>query len=266
MLAVPKPPPGKPETVMTTNPEQRKGRNSFARKSSNISRPDFMALQRSVRLADQLYEQILDQIVRGKIPMGTRLPSETELCRLFDVSRPVVREAIFRLQADGTVATRHGAGTYVLIQPKDEFSLANSIGDAAELAFCFEFWGVLGSEAAYFAALRRTREEMKNIEIAVADSDAGSGGSGPKISFHVAIARASHNNMFQSSLEELLAYLFTERVCEKFLPSVTNAKGLKTIRAEQLRIRDAIKSRKPEAARKAMRSHIDNIRATIIGD
>ena len=44
---------------------------------------------------------------------GEKLPSESQLCELYGVSRPVVREALSRLQADRVVISRHGSGTFV---------------------------------------------------------------------------------------------------------------------------------------------------------
>ena len=52
---------------------------------------------RAPRLADQLYDQLLQQITQGVYPENCRLPSEFDLCAAFGVSRPVVREALFRL-------------------------------------------------------------------------------------------------------------------------------------------------------------------------
>ena len=70
------------------------------------------------RLADQLYERIVSQIVSGTLPTGERLPPRARLCDIFGASRPIVREAIIRLQADGLVVTRHGAGTCVARAPE----------------------------------------------------------------------------------------------------------------------------------------------------
>ena len=65
----------------------------------------------------QLYERVLSrltaQIADGVLKPGDRLPSERELARRLQVSRPVVREAIGALQNERLVWTRHGAGTYV---------------------------------------------------------------------------------------------------------------------------------------------------------
>jgi GntR family transcriptional regulator len=49
----------------------------------------------------------------GELPPGTQLPTEPELMVTYDVSRHTVREALALLRADGLVAPRQGAGTYV---------------------------------------------------------------------------------------------------------------------------------------------------------
>ena len=60
-----------------------------------------MPPQRRGRLADHVYGRLLEDIVSGRYEVGDRLPAETELAETFEVSRPVVREALNRLQADG---------------------------------------------------------------------------------------------------------------------------------------------------------------------
>jgi GntR family transcriptional regulator len=67
--------------------------------------------------AVSLYMQIAEQLKRdidlGLYAAHGKLPTESELTRLFDVSRVTVRQAIARLLADGYVVTRQGKGTYV---------------------------------------------------------------------------------------------------------------------------------------------------------
>ena len=64
---------------------------------------------RYLALADDLAEDI----IAGRYPVGSMLPSETELCERYDVSRYTVREAIRRIQSVGLVSTRQGLGTRV---------------------------------------------------------------------------------------------------------------------------------------------------------
>ncbi|MFP4239349.1 MAG: GntR family transcriptional regulator [Rhodosalinus sp.] len=66
------------------------------------------------------YQEILDtlraRIGRGDYAVGGSLPSEAELCREFGASRFTVREALRRLQNEGLVARRQGAGSTVIRQ------------------------------------------------------------------------------------------------------------------------------------------------------
>src|SRR5471032_2562306 len=64
-----------------------------------------------------LYAQIKDTL-RGRILDGTyaphsQMPSEHELCALFDVSRITVRQALGDLQKEGLLFKLHGKGTFV---------------------------------------------------------------------------------------------------------------------------------------------------------
>ena len=230
----------------------------------------FMPLQRSARLADQLYEQIVNQVVQGTLPTGERLPSESKLCEIFGVSRPVVREAICRLQADGLVVTRHGAGTYVAMRPKDEFLSLAPIGGIADLMRCFEFRIALEGEAAFLAAQRRTRDTLVAIDAslmalsrAIRSNEVGAEADHQ---FHVAIARASQNDMFYRSLEALSIHVITGMTVGRSLSLHHSPERLSAVQSEHEAIGAAIRAGDAEAARNSMRSHIDNARARVLGD
>ena len=64
-----------------------------------------------------LYQRIVwvlqKEILRGKHPVGARLPTESALCRRFSVSRHTVREALRHLRESGLVSPRQGSGTTV---------------------------------------------------------------------------------------------------------------------------------------------------------
>ncbi|CAM5264309.1 L-asparagine operon repressor OS=Streptomyces glaucescens OX=1907 GN=SGLAU_03285 PE=4 SV=1 [Streptomyces glaucescens] len=53
-------------------------------------------------------------IERGEYAIGDKLPSEAELCRTLEVSRPVLREALRALQALGLTVAKTGKGTFVV--------------------------------------------------------------------------------------------------------------------------------------------------------
>ena len=71
---------------------------------------------RAERFAERVYEPVLRHRHRQIAP-GSKLPAELELAALFDVSRPVVRQALDRLREDQLVDSRRGSGTYVRPSP-----------------------------------------------------------------------------------------------------------------------------------------------------
>ncbi|MFG1674382.1 GntR family transcriptional regulator [Micromonospora sp. NPDC049282] len=60
----------------------------------------------------RLIDTLTERIESGGYPPGAKLPSGTELCAEFDVSRQVVRSAV-ELKARGLVEGAPGAGVFV---------------------------------------------------------------------------------------------------------------------------------------------------------
>ncbi|SNR71389.1 FadR/GntR family transcriptional regulator [Puniceibacterium sediminis] len=60
-------------------------------------------------LSAQIAQSIRDAILAGRLLVGERLPSESELAEQFSVSRPTVREALKRLAAQNLIRTQRGA-------------------------------------------------------------------------------------------------------------------------------------------------------------
>lgn len=66
-------------------------------------------LRRSETVADDLRQQILS----GRLPVGRKLPTETELCKHYGVSRTTLREAVQLLRSTGLLEVAPGRGSFV---------------------------------------------------------------------------------------------------------------------------------------------------------
>ena len=62
---------------------------------------------------DEVFDQVLAEVVDGEIPVGDPLPSERRLAEVLGVSRPAVREALQRMAQTGLVQVRQGGATTV---------------------------------------------------------------------------------------------------------------------------------------------------------
>jgi DNA-binding FadR family transcriptional regulator len=74
-----------------------------------------MALRPVARrlVPDDVFDQLLGEVVDGELEAGDQLPSERRLAEVLGVSRPAVREALQRLSQARLVEVRHGGSTTV---------------------------------------------------------------------------------------------------------------------------------------------------------
>lgn len=69
-----------------------------------------------------IYETIKNDILKKKYPIGSMLPSEAELERLFSVSRTPVRQALKQLENDRYIYRQQGRGSFVSnYKPKEKW-------------------------------------------------------------------------------------------------------------------------------------------------
>ena len=74
-----------------------------------------MALTRVSRqlVPDQVFDQILSDVVNGELQAGENLPSERRLAEVLGVSRPAVREALQRMAQASLLQVRQGGATTI---------------------------------------------------------------------------------------------------------------------------------------------------------
>jgi len=74
-----------------------------------------MALKPVTRrsVSDQVFDQVLGEVMDGGLAVGEQLPSERQLAEVLGVSRPAVREALQRMSQARLVEVRHGGGATV---------------------------------------------------------------------------------------------------------------------------------------------------------
>lgn len=71
----------------------------------------------SIPLYRQLHERIKQGIKDRTYPVGSRIPTETELCEEYGISRITVRKALAELEKEGYLERRQGKGTFVTTPP-----------------------------------------------------------------------------------------------------------------------------------------------------
>ncbi|HCH32453.1 MAG TPA: GntR family transcriptional regulator [Oceanospirillaceae bacterium] len=139
--------------------------------------------------ADQLREQLEQEIVSGRLKPGDRL-NEEALAERFLVSRTPVREALQRLAISGLVEQRHRRGTFVR---KISFT---------EMIEMFEVMAELEGMCGRLAARRIVPADAAQIEQALADCSSAAE-SGDNDAYYHANAEF-HNHIYQASKNGVL--------------------------------------------------------------
>lgn len=151
-------------------------------------------------LAEKLADIIKDEIEKGKYSIGEKLPIESKLSSMYGVGRSTVREAIKILSNIGLLSVEQGRGTFVIKQTVNTESLEHRMARAT-IKELNEVREIIELKIAEKAALNRTEEDLLHIEECLENrKHYAEHGDLPNciqadINFHLAVAKAAHNEM-----------------------------------------------------------------------
>ena len=208
-------------------------------------------------ISRQVYDQMLDNILNGVWPPGTKLPSENELTQMFGVSRVPIREALKKLSAMGITQTRQGEGSFVQMMTPGMFMnslLPMLVWNRKSMMDILEYRRIVEPENAALAAANADADDLACIlatirdieridapvlEFAIAD-----------MKFHLDIARATKNSLLFNVSNVIRDVLVS------YYRKINELMGTdRAIRYHRL-IFEAIRDRDPDRARHWMQEHI----------
>lgn len=235
--------------------------------------PSFRAVvqPRKTRLSDAIAEQVEGLIATGELKPGYNLPSERDLSRQLDVSRPSLREALLILESRGLLQARRGGGYSVtdvtgpLITDPLVHLLQRHPSTADDI---LELRHGLECVAAYFAAQRATDADTRKLLSLVAAMRKRKGDVDPfedadvDADFHMAVAEASHNQALVHVMRGLfnLMRINMLRSREALCHQADNVRLLDEQHAEIVK---AIVARDGTAARNAANLHLSFIQVSL---
>ncbi len=219
------------------------------------------------RLSDEVQSRLETMIHDGRYPPGEQLPSERELMQMFGVGRPAVREALFSLQKMGLVAIQAGDRARVT-RPTPEAVVEGLSGAARHLlaapggvenlqdARLFFEVGLARHAAEHAAkadidslanALEANRQAIGDLETFERTD----------VAFHFKLAVIAKNPIF-TALHQAIVEWLVEQWHTTLSWSGRKGTFKKAYEAHKA-IFEAIVLRDPDAAEKAMRSHLAHV-------
>ena len=210
------------------------------------------------RLYLQVAEQLSAQIRAGAFETGGKLPAERELAKLFEVSRPTIREAITTLEVMGLVEVRPGSGVYVRDLESATTALPENVPGPFEI---LEARITLEPELAAFAANRIDDVQLERLKDLL--HRFGQPGLGTDQieridrEFHALIAESTRNSALAGMMNWLWDVRAQSEVNVKFYQRVRD-RGLRPAVDDHRAITAALLARNAKGARNAMREHLEN--------
>jgi DNA-binding FadR family transcriptional regulator len=218
-------------------------------------------------LTDQLYGQILEQIVSGQLQEGEKLPSEHQICAAFAVSRPVVRAALRRLQEDHLIESRRGVGSFVRKRPPQGLIEYTSADSVAGLMRAMEARMTVEHATARMAAQRADATDLARISEALDALEQSMGqrqpSRDPDFAFHLAVAEASHNEVYVAMLQAAQEVMQRAIEVAQMITRRGSQARVDRVLQEHRQVFEAIRARDAEAAGLSMAYHLLQARQRI---
>ena len=236
------------------------------KKSDNQLNQDgltFETLQRESTLSNRVTGQIETFILKGRLKPGDRLLSERAMSEQFGVSRTVIREAVRALVAKGLLEVQSGRGTVVKSPPVE--AVTQSIAHFLYVRSSqFDYKKVLEIRYALevaiveLAARRIKPEDVQEIEQILHEKDQALTDLNKivanDVSFHTALARATHNELFPLMLDSVIDFIGAmNEMARDVLETPIDPD---TYLAEHRAIFVKVKAGDPAGARQAMHEHL----------
>ncbi len=213
-----------------------------------------MAKSLSEMIADDIYSMI---VVENRFKPGEKLPNENDFAKILKINRSTLREANKILVTRNVLEIKRGKGTFVKKDfAKEENDVFYTLADdESSVKEVFEMRMIIEPEAAYYATLRATESEIKNIvelgEILGQKIYNDEYRMNEELEFHKAIAKATHNSFMNRLMPVLLQAVYV---------GVLQTQHDEQIRKNSLRdhklIMDFMESRDAIGAKNAMRLHM----------
>jgi len=156
---------------------------------------------RRVSAMEAVLGHLRGAIERGDYAIGDKLPSEAELGRTLEVSRPVLREALRALQVMGLTVSRTGKGTFVVANAVEDPTFGDyAASDLLEVRRHIEI------PVAGYAALRRAPDHLDRLAHLLdrmeRETDTTAWVAMDTL-FHLTVAEAAQNPVFRRVIEEI---------------------------------------------------------------
>jgi GntR family transcriptional repressor for pyruvate dehydrogenase complex len=212
---------------------------------------------RRIRVKEQVFEQLRDQILNGVWTPGSKIPSENALTKRLGVSRVSVREALHMLASLGLLEMRQGGGTFIKeysgeIHFNPLFPMLAL--DKIDVMHVLEYRRIMERGTVSIVVEKAGEKEIGEMEAAYNRMTLQKGDvhgfAKADLDFHLALAKAAGNPIITKVNDIIRSVLGVSMDC------IVSALGVSDGLLYHRKILDAIKARDARLAESLMEEHV----------
>lgn len=208
---------------------------------------------------------LMELIRSGEVPQNGKLPTERTLAERFNVSRRHIRTALDRLEEEGLVWRHQGKGTFIGQPNSPMGDLAAKITGETNALEVMEARLCIEPELAAMCAMRMLPAEVARLRQLAQRQFEAEDPQATELwdaSLHRLIAQCARNPPL------LTAYALLDQIRKNadwvsIRARVRSSSSIQVSHSEHMAIVDAIALGHPDAARVAMRDHLETISAAL---
>lgn len=215
--------------------------------------------------SSSVLNELEEEILSGRLPAGSKLPSERQLAEQYGVSRPTIRQALLTLAERHLIDIFPGRGSFVRslgVAPSPTFGIVSrrrhiTPHHVVEARIAIE------RSAVQLAAERAEEHELSSMEAVLVRLEASEDRLEQvrlDLAFHYALARAAHNPVI-----DVLFGSIASLTTELMLRSVSDAAVRSRSHPYHRTIFEAVRDGRAEDAAQAMFEHL-NVGGLAYGD
>jgi len=221
---------------------------------------------KKMRLYEEVAAQIKQAIFTGQLEPGERIPSERDLCKIFNVGRPTVREALRTLSLMGLIEVNTGIKGSIVKECNINEYIETIRGQLLWLVkldkrTIEEAWRVrkyIELGIAHAVAMNASKKDIRKLDSMIKKMEASVDDIQAyfpmAVEFHQELALLTKNKIFY-----LIWEIFHDILLEGYIPVLGEIfpEGASKLFEANKNLLNAIKSKDPNAINEAMEKHAE---------
>lgn len=218
--------------------------------------------------AEAIRDYLLQGITQGSLTPGQKLPTERDLAERYKVPRSAARKILAGLETEGYITRAVGSGTFVADQTRHHPRELPPINEShVSPAQIMEARLLFEPGMAELAVTNATPADFARFESCLEKSEAARSIGEFELwdgALHQAIAAATHNILIIRFFDMIHA-LRQQAEWGKLKQRSLTPERRQATRREHRELVKAILERDPDMARKALATHLRNVRDNLLG-